>query len=180
MRGTGADAGASSAAGVDPQATAAIAMPDATLTAPGSIARLKSGLDALSQRAIGKARGIRDGLSASSLDRHILAWAIAIQGGDMCPRGDIAAAAKTCPAGREWRRCARTASARSTVKTRPQTVIRVFDDTQPQTVEGVILLARAHVAQGNATAARAVLSPFWRTEKLDAKDEARSSGSSAT
>lgn len=161
-------------AGVDLQTTAAIAMPDTTLTASGSIARLKSGLDALSQRAIGKARGIRDGLSASSLDHHILAWAIAMQGGDLVPSGDIAAAAQNLPG---WPGMAtlRKNSERALYRENPEakTVIRVFGETQPQTVEGVILLARAHVAQGNATAARGVLSPFWRAEKLDAKDESQ-------
>ena len=34
------------------------------------------------------------------------------------------------------------------------------------------MLARAHLALGDAEAARAVLSPFWRTEQLEAPDEA--------
>jgi soluble lytic murein transglycosylase len=40
------------------------------------------------------------------------------------------------------------------------------------TLEGTVLLARAYVATGNLPAAQAVLSPFWRTEKLGAMDEA--------
>ena len=165
---------AAAGAGVDPQAIAAIAMPDASLTAPGSIARLKSGLDALSQRAIGKARGIRDGLSPSSLDHHILAWAIAMHGGDLVPSGDIAATAQNL-SGWPGMATLRKNSERALYRENPdaKTVIRVFGETQPQTVEGAILLARAHVAQGNAAAARGVLSPFWRAEKLDAKDESQ-------
>jgi soluble lytic murein transglycosylase len=34
------------------------------------------------------------------------------------------------------------------------------------------MLARAHLSTGDTEAARAVLSPFWRKEKLDASDEA--------
>ena len=34
------------------------------------------------------------------------------------------------------------------------------------------ILARAHLALGQPDAARAVLSPFWRTKKLEASDEA--------
>ncbi|RUV36156.1 lytic transglycosylase domain-containing protein, partial [Mesorhizobium sp. M7A.F.Ca.MR.228.00.0.0] len=40
------------------------------------------------------------------------------------------------------------------------------------TFEGVMVLARAYVASGNIKAARSVLSPFWRTAILEARDEA--------
>src|SRR5690606_38342262 len=43
--------------------------------------------------------------------------------------------------------------------------------SQPLTAEGTILLARSYVALGNVEAARSVLSPFWRREKLEAGDE---------
>ncbi len=48
---------------------------------------------------------------------------------------------------------------------------QAFHGSQPLTTQGTVLLARAYVALGNADAARSVLSPFWRTAKLDAKDE---------
>ena len=51
-------------------------------------------------------------------------------------------------------------------------MIEAFGDSEPQTAQGVKLLARAHLALGQRDAARAVLSPFWRTEKLEASDEA--------
>ncbi|TIN31205.1 MAG: lytic transglycosylase domain-containing protein, partial [Mesorhizobium sp.] len=53
----------------------------------------------------------------------------------------------------------------------PQVVVRAFGRSQPLTPEGVIILARSQVALGDQAAARAVLVPFWRTEKLDAQDE---------
>jgi soluble lytic murein transglycosylase len=40
------------------------------------------------------------------------------------------------------------------------------------TVEGVTILARAELASGGIDKARAVLSPFWRSQKLEAGDEA--------
>ena len=49
--------------------------------------------------------------------------------------------------------------------------MQAFGGSQPQTVEGVMLLARAYVALGNAKAARSVLVPFWRTATLEAQDE---------
>jgi len=166
------------AATVDTQLTAAIpARPggfvNAGATASGDITVLKSGLDALSAKDIAQARAIRDTLPPDSLDRHILAWAIALRGGDQVPSSEIAAAAQALPG---WpgmdalRRNSEKALFRENPD--PRAVIRAFGNTQPQTVEGVVLLARAQLALGNSQGARAVLSPFWRTRKLEARDEA--------
>jgi soluble lytic murein transglycosylase len=164
-------------ASVDAQTTSAIpARPgdfvDAGSTAIGSIANLKSGLDALSAQEVGRARAVRDSLSENSLDRHILAWAIALRGGDLVPSGDIAAAAQALP-GWPGMAALRRNSEKALFRENPapQTVVRAFGGSQPQTVEGVTLLSRAYVALGNRDAARSVLSPFWRVEKLEAKDE---------
>jgi len=169
---------AANAATVDTQLTAAIpARPggfaNAGATASGDIGILKSGLDALSAKDIARARAIRDTLPPDSLDRHILAWAIALRGGDQVPSGEIAAVAQALPG---WpgmtglRRNSEKALFRENPD--PRTVVRAFGNTQPQTAEGVIILARAQIALGNPQAARAVLSPFWRTQRLEAKDEA--------
>jgi len=163
------------AASVDGQITAAIPMKPAlaeTSTSSASVARLKSGLDALSQRQIDRARAIRDSLPGNSLDRHILAWAIALRGGDQVPSGEIAAAAQSL-SGWPGMAALRRNSERALSRENPgaKTVIAAFGGTAPQTVEGVTILARAHMALGNRDAARAVLAPFWRTEKLDPKDE---------
>ncbi len=159
------------AVGVDSRTTAALAMPGVTTSA--SLSTLTSGLDALTARNIGKARGVRDRLPETSLDRQILTWAIAMKGGGNVPSGDIAAAARALPGWPAMATLRRNSErALATEKLAPQAVLRAFGSTQPQTVEGVILLSRAHVALGDAEAGRAVLSPFWRTEKLDAADEA--------
>ncbi|TIU91072.1 MAG: lytic transglycosylase domain-containing protein, partial [Mesorhizobium sp.] len=89
---------------VDVRVTSAIPMPnlqDAGLPDTGSpsasVARLKSGLDALAANDIAGALQVRETLPVNSLDRHILAWAIALYGGDKVPSGDIADAAKMLP-----------------------------------------------------------------------------------
>ncbi|OWK20455.1 hypothetical protein AJ88_28980 [Mesorhizobium amorphae CCBAU 01583] len=88
------------------------------------------------------------------------------------PSGDIADAAKMLP---NWPGtiALRKNSERALYRENPspQTVVTAFDGSQPLTPEGVIILARSYVALGNAKAARSVLSPFWRMEKLEAKDE---------
>ncbi|WFP62032.1 lytic transglycosylase domain-containing protein [Mesorhizobium sp. WSM4904] len=140
---------------------------------PASIAQLKSGLDALAANDIAGARNARDTLPATSLDRHILAWAIALYGGDKVPSGEIADAAKMLP-GWPGTIALRKNSERALYREYPlpQVVVQAFGRSQPLTPEGVMILARSQVTLGNAAAARAVLVPFWRTEKLEAKDEA--------
>lgn len=134
--------------------------------------QLKIGLDALATKDFDSARAARDSLPSSSLDHHILAWAIALYGGDRVPSGEIAAAAELLP-GWPGMKTLRRNSERALARENPaaDVVIKAFDGSQPQTAEGIIALARAYVAKGNVQAAQSVLSPFWRTEKLEARDE---------
>jgi soluble lytic murein transglycosylase len=159
-------------AGLDAQPTFAIPMPALDREA-SSVSQLKSGLDALAAHDIDGARAIRDALPENSLDRHVLAWTIALYGGDKVPSGEIAA---TISMLQDWPGIAalRRNGERALYRENPdaQTVVHAFGGVQPQTFEGVVLLARAYVALGNVKAAQTVLSPFWRTEKLEAKDEA--------
>ncbi|MDQ6438022.1 lytic transglycosylase domain-containing protein [Mesorhizobium sp. LHD-90] len=135
-------------------------------------ARLKAGLDALASGDVAQARAIRDSLRKSALDRHILAWAIALKGSVLVPSTDIAAAAETLrawPGAEAFRRNSERALLRE--KPSPQVVIKAFGGIPPLTAQGVIILARSHVALGDLDGARAVLSWFWRTEKLEAAEE---------
>lgn len=159
-------------AGLDAQPTSAIPMAEVEQDAP-SIDALKSGLDALAANNIDGARSIRDALPANTLDRHVLAWAIALYGGDKVPSGEIAATAAALP-GWPGMTALRDNSERALYRENPApgTVVQAFGGSQPRTLEGTVLLARAYVALGNVKAAQSVLSPFWRTEKLEAKDEA--------
>ncbi|OQM73570.1 lytic transglycosylase domain-containing protein [Manganibacter manganicus] len=156
---------------VAPAAAIAPALPE-RMASPASM-RLQNGLEALSTGNIGLARGIRDALPANSLDRHVLAWTIALYGGDAVPGADIAAVMKMLP---DWpgmttlRRNEERALYRENPA--PDAVIRAFDGRQPETMQGVTLLARAYIGRGNQQAAISVLAPFWRTAKLGAGDEA--------
>ncbi|WP_406873892.1 lytic transglycosylase domain-containing protein [Aminobacter sp. P9b] len=162
---------------LDPQATSAIPFAsigkaDAVRAAFGTIDQLKSGLDALSSGDFTQARAVRDSLPETALDRHILMWAIAINGGDKVPSADIAAAAQALP---NWpglatlRRNSERAMARENPG--PNVVVSAFAGSEPQTIEGALLLARAQMALGDTKAARATIGPFWRSEKLEAKQE---------
>ncbi|MGB3539956.1 MAG: lytic transglycosylase domain-containing protein [Mesorhizobium sp.] len=159
-------------AGLDAQPTSAIPVAGMEQSA-SSIEALKGGLDALAANNIDGARSIRDALPANTLDRHVLAWAIALYGGDKVPSGEIAATAAMLP-GWPGLIALRNNSERALYRENPapEIVVQAFGGSQPLTLEGTVLLARAYVAQGNVKAARSVLSPFWRTEKLEAKDEA--------
>ena len=89
---------AAAGASAEKDATVVFAMPDpGVIAASGEIALLKAGLDAIEAMDIGRARRIRDRLPETSIDRHILAWAIAFDGGRDVPSIDIARAAVTLP-----------------------------------------------------------------------------------
>jgi soluble lytic murein transglycosylase len=163
------------AGGAEKVATVAFVMPDAgAVAAAGEIALLKAGLDAIEAMDIGKARRIRDRLPEASIDRHILTWAIAFDGGRDVSSVDIASAALTLPNWPGMKRLRRN-SERAFYRENPDAkrVVSVFGDSRPQTLDGIVLLARAHASLGQVKDARAVLAPFWRTAKLEAPEEQR-------
>lgn len=139
---------------------------------PKDISRLKAGLDALTGDNVAAAEAVLQSLPQGSLDQHILAWAIALNGGDEVSSGEIEATAKMLPG---WpgmaalRRNAEKALLREAPP--PQAVIKAFGGTPPQTLEGAIILARSYMALGDRQAAERVIVPFWRTAKLEPKDE---------
>ena len=142
------------------------------LATGGAVAQLKSGLDALSSGDIARARLVRNNLPANSLDRAILMWAIATSGADGVASGEIAEAAYALSG---WPGMARLRAASEKAMYRenpgPRTVLSAFGNSRPQTAEGAIVLARAHLATGNTAQARATPAAIWRTERLEAKEE---------
>ena len=139
-------------------------VPDRSLA---HITRLKVGLEALSHGEVLTARDIRDTFPVTSLEYRILMWAIAVRGGRDVPGAEIAAASTMF---RNWAGAIslRRNSERAFVREKPEPLaaIEAFRETPPETLEGIILLARSHVALGQIPAARAVVSPLWRTETL--------------
>lgn len=146
--------------------------PSTPRTMHGDAGRLKAGLDALSKNDVDEARGIRDSLPEDSLDRHILAWAIALSGDQGVPSVEIAAAARALP-GWPGMAALRANSERALYREdpSPKAVVNAFGGTLPQTYEGLMALTHARLALGDKDAARAVVSAFWRERKLDARQE---------
>jgi soluble lytic murein transglycosylase len=147
--------------------------PDSVSTPAEDIGPLTAALDALYAGDLLDARIYREKLPEGSLDRDILTWAIAMSGDPQVSSGEIAAASRmlaTWPGDDTLRINAERALYRE--KPDPQAVIRAFGGTAPKTVQGAKLLARADIAIGNTDAARALLSNLWRTERMEAADEA--------
>jgi soluble lytic murein transglycosylase len=57
---------------------------------------LKSGLDALAANDVAGARAVREALPANSLDRHILAWAIALMAATRCRAATLPTPQRCC------------------------------------------------------------------------------------
>lgn len=150
----------------------AVAFVDAAALSVGSITRLRTGLDAVASGDIAGARKVRDALPADSLDRQILAWAIALGGGDRLPSDEIAATAKELS---EWPGAITLSNnaERAIYREQPPAdeVVRKLGATQPRTYEGVVVLTRAYVSLDEKRKAADVIAPFWRTAKLETPQE---------
>lgn len=146
---------------------------DTAALSSGTLANLKDGLDALSDGDVARARAVRDGLDEDSLDRRILAWAVALASGDKLASGEIAATAETL-SGWPGVKQLRLNAERALYREEPTAVevVKVLAGNPPQTFEGVVALSRAYVELSQKDKALAVLLPFWRVEKLEARQEA--------
>lgn len=143
----------------------------AAAAVPGDTGRLGEALAALGGGDIAGALRLRDAMPANALDRHIVSWAIGLNGGDVAS-SEIAAAERELegwPGMATLRRNMERALYREDAA--PRAVIASLGETQPRTMEGTIILARAHLAEGDREAAHAVISRFWRKERLEVKEE---------
>lgn len=138
----------------------------------GPLEILQSGLDAISGGRIEEARAVRDSLPETSLDRHILAWSMALAGGDDVPSAEIARVAQTMSAWPGMTTLRRNLE-RAVYREQPPAaqVIRTLAGDPVLTPEGAVMLARAHIALGDVDAARRALLPLWRTARLDGARE---------
>ena len=145
--------------------------------APGagtSIALLKSGLDALKRDDAAKAIAVRNSLPRGSVDRKAMTWAIATSGARGIPSYEIADAEQALagwPGLSDLRALSEKALARENPST--ATILSAFGNTQPETTEGALLLARALVDSGKAKAAAGLVRPIWSTKTLDLAMENR-------
>jgi len=133
--------------------------------------QLKAGLDALSDRAGAAAIAIRNRMP-DSLDRHMLTWSIAMSGLSDVPATEIAGAQRQLegwPGLKSFR--ANSEKALSRENPAPSAVLAAFGDTAPETTEGTMLLARAHLASGDKAKATSLIRNLWHADALDEATE---------
>ncbi|WP_307233268.1 lytic transglycosylase domain-containing protein [Pararhizobium capsulatum] len=133
---------------------------------------LKDGLDALSNKNAARAIEVRNTMPNGTLDRHILSWAIALSNQKGVPSHEIAAAQQELK-GWPGLGALRANSERALLRENPPAsdVIAAFGNSQPETTDGSIVLARALVQTGNRSAAAKLLETLWTTERLDKDTE---------
>lgn len=133
---------------------------------------LKAGLDALSDKDPQLALSIRDSMRDSTLDRHILTWAIAVSGLKGVPSYEIASAAQEL---KSWpglsRLRAYSERALYDENPAPSAVFAAFGDTAPETMQGAVILGRALVVTGKQAQAAKYIRKVWRGEALDKATE---------
>jgi soluble lytic murein transglycosylase len=149
------------------------AIPRTDSAQPAS-AELRAGLDALSNRDAAAAIAARNRLPATSLDRHILTWAIAVSGQRGVPSWEIANAQRELK-GWPGLTALRANSERALARENPPAadVLAAFGTTRPETAEGAIALARALVATGDTARAAEILRSFWGKETLSVDLESK-------
>jgi len=129
--------------------------------------RLRKGLEAIAAGDIDAARQARDALSAGSLDRQLLTWSFALSNSREVSSIEIAKAMAEL---KDWPGHDRLEAALERALFREQpplhVVLKTFSGSKPLTVEGAILLARAHLAVDKPTDARALLAEHWRAGEL--------------
>jgi soluble lytic murein transglycosylase len=135
---------------------------------------LNDGLKAISSGNLIKARAIRQGMPGRSLDRNILTWAIALNGGRDVPAHEIAEAAAALQG---WPGLAKLRAnlERALLREEPSAsaVVNAFAGTKPETPEGAMSLARALLELGHAAEAKRLIANVWHKERLDAALEQR-------
>ncbi|TCQ28855.1 soluble lytic murein transglycosylase [Rhizobium sp. PP-CC-3G-465] len=141
-------------------------------TIPASVAALKDGLDALTNRDPVRAIAVRNAMGDDTLDRHILTWAIAQSTQKGIPSYEIARAQQEL---KGWPGLSglRASSERALYRENPapKDVLAAFGSTTPETSEGTLILARALVAKGDTRQAATRLRTLWATKALDAATE---------
>ncbi|WP_244487641.1 MULTISPECIES: lytic transglycosylase domain-containing protein [unclassified Aureimonas] len=163
---------AAATAEVDRSAQAFTASISAISSRPSDVraiaGELAGGLKSLSAGDVNKARAIREGMRRGTLDRQILTWAIALNGGRDVPAREIATAAAELE-GWPGMKTLRANSERALYREQPaaRDVVQAFAGTRPQTAEGAMALARAQIELGQAGEARRVIARVWREDKMD-------------
>lgn len=131
---------------------------------------LKRGLKALDKRDMKAALAARSALRAGTLERKVMAWAIAMNGRGVDPMllNTIASDLANWPGAKTMRGNIE----RALVNSADTNSLRVaFSQAQPETDEAAIALAFAHAKAGQRKAARKAIAPVWHKSKLTSSQE---------
>ena len=149
-------------AGTAPVTTASLP-PMAETAGAAALARLGMALEAIHDGRIADARRIGEGLPASSLDRDLTDWTLAMSGDREVGAGEIA---------RTMERLARWPGQAALARNHERALARgrpgdaglraAFATSPPRTFEAAYALAKSHARAGDTDAARALLAPHWR------------------
>ncbi len=140
-----------------------VSAPDST----GSVATLKSALDAIGKRDVAAAIAIRNRMSPS-LDRRIIDWRLIVSGDPAIPSSFItsfAAEAPHWPNAKLMRRRAEVAFSRE--KPASSVILSAYRDAGPITFTGKIAYARALIDARRKSDAARIIREIWHTETLE-------------
>ena len=147
----------------------------ARAAAPSIIASrgsLKQGLEAISKKDMQTALSIRKGMPGGSLNRKILAWAIALSGQAGVSSSQIANISSDLanwPGQSAMRRNSEKALAREGLSA--SAIVQAFGNQTPASLTGAVLLTKAYLALGKRKAAQRIIAPHWHFDKLSKKKE---------
>ena len=131
---------------------------------------LKRGLKALGKNNMKRALAARHSLRAGSLERKVMAWAIAMDGRNVGAEtlSKISQDLSDWPGTATMRRNLEVAL----VTNAGAEALRVaFGSSKPESEQAAIALASAQLKAGNKRTARALIAPHWRNSKLGRKLE---------
>ena len=135
---------------------------------------LRQGLDALSSKDTKRALAIRAAMQPGSLDRKVLAWAIALSPSARPRPGDIAKIANDLP---NWpgQNAMRANFERALVraKANDNTIIRALGGQMPKSDAGKRALALAYMRTGQKNRAAAIIRPWWYKAKLKTSEQGK-------
>lgn len=139
---------------------------------PAQSGALKDGLDALTGKNIGRTLSIISSMPTGSLERKVLLWATALSGQSGLSSAQLSAIPAQLP---DWpgqdAMQRNFEAALASEKHSPAEIIAAFGKSRPDSLNGAVALAQAHLSKGDRKSAHAVISPFWREERLSAEDE---------
>lgn len=139
--------------------------------------KLKAGLAALVAGQAEEAIALGERMPANSLDRKTLTWAIAVSDIKEIPSLQFHKALselKNWPGKSIIQYNFERALAREDSQAQqppPQQIIAYFSDRKPVTADGMAILGAALIATGHRARARALIAPWWRTARLDDREE---------